>query len=71
MEILRIIGLFSFGLGAAIIGFLGIKKQTNRPWLVVLSSLTMALGVIGFALLNNALFLILVPIGIILIFLVG
>ena len=71
MEVLKIIALFSFGIGAAITGFLGIKKQTDRPWLVVLSSLIMALGVIGFALLNKALFLILVPIGIILIFLVG
>lgn len=71
MEVIKVIALFILGIGAAITGFLGIKKQTDRPWLVVLSSLIMALGVIGFALFSKALFLILVALGIILIFLVG
>lgn len=71
LDVLKIIAMFIFGMAAAIIGFLEIKKEANRPWLVILSSILMAGGVIGFAIFSQALFLILVLIGIILIFSVG
>ena len=71
LDVLKIIAMFILGMAATIIGFLEIKKEANRPWLVILSSIIMAAGVIGFAIFSQALFLILVLIGIILIFSFG
>lgn len=66
MEIIKVIGMFMLGIGGIVIGIIEIRNNTNKPLQVSLSLLVVILGIIGYALFSQLLYLIIGFIGLLL-----
>lgn len=71
MDVLRIVSMFILGIGGIITGILEIKENAKKPLTIILCCLAISIGIIGYVLSSEWLFLIIVLIGFVLIFVLG
>ncbi len=71
MEIFKVISMYVLGIAGIVKGVLSIRKNTGKPFKVILLCLLMSIGVVGYALYKKILFIIIAFIGFVLIFILG
>lgn len=71
MEVLKTLSMYVIGIATLIKAIREIKENTKKPLQIILCCLAMSIGIIGYVLLKEWLFLIVGLIGFILIFILG
>lgn len=71
MEVFKILCMYILGITGIIKGIGDIKKNTNKPFKVILFCILMSIGIIGCALYKKIIFMIMVLLGAILILVLG
>lgn len=71
MEIFKILSMYILGITGIIKGIGDIRKNTDKPFKVILLCILMSIGIIGYALYKKILFMIMTLLGVILILVLG
>ncbi len=71
MEIFKVLSMYILGITGIIKGIADIKKNTDKPFKVIVLCFLVGIGVIGYALYKKILFMIMTLLGVILILVLG
>ncbi len=71
MEIFKILWIYFLGITGIIKGINCIKQNTKKPFKVIMLCILLSIGIIGYSLYQEMLFMIMIILGIILILVLG